>query len=151
MTLIRFKPDTAELASVVQPSDLLRDFMDLHFPFLPNGRAERNQWSPALDVYHDEEAFTVTLEAPGLKREDFRISYHDGALTVAGERKQEEESKGKNCFRRERLFGRFTRSVNLPTEVKPDAIVASYKEGVLTVTLPKAEAAKPRQIEINAN
>ena len=151
MTLIRFKPETAEAAPVLQPSDLLRDFMSLHFPFFPKEKAGMNNWSPALDVHDDKEAFTVTLEAPGLKKEDFEISYHDGVLSVAGERQQEKETADKNYFRRERLFGRFTRSVSLPAEVKPDAVTATYKDGILTVMLPKAEVAKPKQIEVNVN
>ena len=151
MTLIRFKPETAEASPVLQPSDLLRDFMSLHFPFFPKEKAGMNNWSPALDVHDDKEAFTVTLEAPGLKKEDFEISYHDGVLSVAGERKQEKETADKNYFRRERLFGRFTRSVSLPAEVKPDAVTATYKDGILTVMLPKAEVAKPKQIEVNVN
>lgn len=151
MTLIRFKPETAEASPVLQPSDLLRDFMSLHFPFFPKEKAGMNNWSPALDVHDDKEAFTVTLEAPGLKKEDFEISYHDGVLSVAGERKQEKETTDKNYFRRERLFGRFTRSVSLPAEVKPDAVTATYKDGILTVMLPKAEVAKPKQIEVNVN
>lgn len=151
MTLIRFQPETADQSPVLQPGDLLRDFMNLHFPFFAKEKAGMNNWSPALDVHDDKEAFTVTLEAPGLKKEDFEISYHDGVLSVGGERKQERETKEKNYFRRERLYGRFTRSVSLPAEVKPDGIAATYKDGILTIILPKAEEAKPKQIEINVN
>jgi len=131
------------------PSDMLRDFMNLHFPFFPGEKAGMNTWSPALDVHDDKESFTVTLEAPGLKKEDFEISYHDGVLSIAGERKQEKEAKEKNYFRRERFFGRFSRSVSLPADVQGDKIGATYKDGVLTVTLPKAEEAKPKQIEVS--
>lgn len=151
MTLIRFNPEKAVPAPALEPGDLLRDFMNLHFPFFPKEKAGMNHWSPALDVHDDREAFTVALEAPGMKKEDFEISYHDGVLSIAGERKQAKESKEKNYFRRERLFGRFTRSVSLPTDVKTDAIAANYKDGVLTVSLPKAEEAKPKQIEVNVN
>lgn len=151
MTLIRFNPEQAVPAQAVEPGELLRDFMNLHFPFFPKEKAGMNHWSPALDVHDDKEAFTVTLEAPGLKKENFEISYHDGVLSIAGERKQVEEAKEKNYFRRERLFGRFTRSVSLPTAVKPGAVTANYKDGILTVTLPKAEEAKPKQIEVNVN
>jgi len=151
MTLIRFNPEQAVPAPAVEPGELLRDFMNLHFPFFPKEKAGMNHWSPALDVHDDKEAFTVTLEAPGLKKENFEISYHDGVLSIAGERKQVEEAKEKNYFRRERLFGRFTRSVSLPTAVNPGAVTANYKDGVLTVTLPKAEEAKPKQIEVNVN
>lgn len=151
MTLIRFNPEKAVPAPALEPGDLLRDFMNLHFPFFPKEKAGMNHWSPALDVHDDKEAFTVALEAPGMKKEDFEISYHDGVLSIAGERKQAKESKEKNYFRREPLFGRFTRLVSLPTDVKTDAIAANYKDGVLTVSLPKAEEAKPKQIEVNVN
>ncbi len=149
MTLIRFQPTKANAPSELAPGDLLRDFMNLHFPFFPKEKAGMNTWSPALDVHDDKDAFTVTLEAPGLKKEDFEISYHDGALSIAGERREERESKDKTYFRRERFFGRFARSVALPAGVKADAIGATYKNGVLTVTLPKAEEAKPKQIEVS--
>ena len=149
MTLIRFQPQSVEAAPTVTAGDMLRDLMNLHFPFFPKERAGMNTWSPALDVHDDKEAFTVTLEAPGLKKDDFEISYHDGVLSVAGERKEEKETKERNYFRRERYFGRFSRSVSLPADVKADKIGAAYKDGILTVTLPKAEEAKPKQIQVN--
>ena len=108
-----------------------------------------NTWSPALDVHDEKDAFTVTLEAPGLKKEDFEISFHDGVLSISGERKEEKEAKERNYFRRERYFGRFARSVSLPADVKADKIGATYKDGILAVTLPKAEEAKPKQIQVN--
>ncbi len=151
MTLIRFKPESADVSPAQSPGDLLRDFMNLHFPFFPQEKAGMNTWSPALDVHDDKDAFTVTLEAPGLNKEDFEISYHDGVLSIAGERKEETETKERNYFRRERFFGRFSRSVSLPAEVQPDKVTAAYKDGVLTVTLPKAEKAKPKQIEVSVN
>lgn len=151
MTLIRFNPERVEQTQALQPSDLLRDFMNLHFPFFPKEKAGMNHWSPALDVHDDQDAFTVNLEAPGLKKEDFEISYHDGVLSIAGERRQEKEAKEKNYFRRERSHGRFTRSVSLPAEIKADDIAATYKDGILTVTLPKAEEAKPKHIKVNVN
>jgi HSP20 family protein len=151
MTLIRFQPQTADLAPALAPADLLRDFMNLHFPFFPKEKAGMNTWSPALDVHDDQESFTVTLEAPGLQKSDFEISYHDGVLSIAGERKEQKETKERAYFRRERFFGRFSRSVSLPADVQADRIAASYTDGVLTVTLPKAEEAKPKQIEVSVS
>ena len=150
MTLIRFKPESAAVPSVTAPVDLLGDFMNLQLPFFPMEKAGTNQWSPALDVFDDKDTFTVTLEAPGLKKEDFEISWHDGVLSIAGERK-EQNSCERTCFRRERFYGRFSRSVSLPADVQADKINAAYKDGVLTVTLPKAEQAKPKQIEVSIN
>lgn len=149
MTLIRFKPETTDTSPALSPGDMLRDFMNLHFPFFPAEKAGMNTWSPALDVHDDKDAFTVTLEAPGLDKKDFEISWHDGVLSIAGERKEEKETGDKTYFRRERHFGRFSRSVALPADVKADAIGAAYKDGVLTITLPKAEEAKPKHIEVS--
>ncbi len=149
MTLIRFKPEAAEVAPSATPGEMLRDLINQHFPFLPMERAGMNTWSPALDVHDEKDAFTVTLEAPGLKKEDFEISFHDGVLSISGERKEEKEAKERNYFRRERYFGRFARSVSLPADVKADKIGATYKDGILAVTLPKAEEAKPKQIQVN--
>jgi HSP20 family protein len=149
MTLIRFQPEGADLSPALRPGDMFRDFMNLQFPFFPPDQAGTNTWSPALDVHDDQDAFTVTLEAPGLKREDFEISWHDGVLSMAGERKEEKETEAKNCFRRERFFGHFTRSISLPSDVQSGKIAAAYRDGVLTVTLPKAEAAKPKHIEVS--
>lgn len=134
-----------------RPGDMLRDFMNLHFPFFPQEKAGTNTWSPALDVHDNKDAFTVSLEAPGLKKTDFAISWHDGVLTIAGERKAEKDGAERHCFRRERFFGRFSRSVSLPADVQCDKITAAYQDGVLTITLPKAEQAKPKQIEVNVN
>jgi HSP20 family protein len=149
MTLIRFQPESADLTPAPNPGDLLRDFMNLHFPFFPREKAGMNTWSPALDVHDEKDTFSVNLEAPGLKKEDFEISWHDGVLSIAGERKEAKESTERNCFRRERFFGRFSRSISLPADVQADKITAAYQDGVLTVTLPKAEGAKPKHIEVS--
>ena len=84
-----------------------------------------------------------------MKKEDIKLSLHDGVLTVSGERKHEGEKKDKQSFRSERYFGKFQRSVSLPTLVAVSGVKASYKDGILTIELPKAEEAKPRQIEVS--
>jgi HSP20 family protein len=105
-------------------------------------------WFPAVDVYEDKDNLLVKAELPGLKKEDIEISLHDGFLTVAGERKGEEKHKDAGVYRTERWTGRFHRTISLPCRVEADKINATYNEGVLTVTLPKAEEAKPKQIPI---
>lgn len=149
MKLIRLQSQPAEVPAALAPGELLRDFMNLHFPFFPTERAGMNVWSPSLDVYDDKDAFVVALEVAGLRKEDFEISFHDGVLSIAGERKAEESKEGSTCFRRERFYGRFSRSVAIPAAVQSDKITAAYKDGVLTVTLPKAEEAKPKQIAVD--
>lgn len=108
-------------------------------------------WNPALDVYQDKDNITVTVELPGLNKDEIDISIHEGALIISGERKQESEKQDSETFRSERFFGRFQRSVRLPSAVNADKVTANYKDGVLTVVLPKTEEAKPRQIAVNAS
>jgi len=105
-------------------------------------------WSPALDVYQDKDHVYVKVELPGMRREDIDISLQDGSLTISGERRQESEAREGETFRSERFFGRFHRTVALPTEVTADRVTATYKDGILLVQLPKSEEAKPKQIEV---
>jgi HSP20 family protein len=108
-------------------------------------------WSPALDVYENKDNFTVVAELPGVKKDDVHISLQDGRLTVTGERKVEESLETAEVYRSERFFGRFERTLALPTGVAADKVSAKYQDGVLTITLPKTEAAKPRQIDVSVN
>jgi HSP20 family protein len=108
-------------------------------------------WNPAVDLYEDKDNVFVKAELPGLKKEDIDVSLEDGVLTISGERKSEEKVEGKEARRSERFYGQFRRGITLSSEVKADQVTATYKDGVLTVTLPKVEAAKPKQIEVKAN
>jgi|SRR5208282_1671952 len=108
-------------------------------------------WSPVLDVREDADNFVVRAELPGLKREEIEVSLHDGALVIAGERKAENVEEGVEVHRQERYYGKFQRALTLPTPVAAEKIKAQYKDGVLTVTLPKVEEAKPKQIDISVN
>ena len=108
-------------------------------------------WNPPLDLYDNKESFVVTLELPGLKKEDISLSLHDGVLTVSGERKFEAQAAKGGSFRTERPHGKFERSIGLPSRVNPEGVTAAYKDGVLTVTLAKAEEAKPRHIEVSVS
>jgi HSP20 family protein len=108
-------------------------------------------WTPAFDVYEDKDKFTVKVELPGMKREDIDISLDGNTLTVAGELKEEEEHKEADTYRAERFFGRFQRSITLPQPVDPNRINATYKDGVLTISLPKTEESKRKQIEVKAS
>jgi HSP20 family protein len=107
--------------------------------------------NPALDVYEDDDNVIVKAELPGMKKEDIEVSLHNGALSIAGERKREEKLQDIETYRSERFVGRFHRSIALPSEVKADQVAANYKDGILTITLPKVEAAKPKQIEVKLN
>lgn len=108
-------------------------------------------WAPALDVHEDKDKFTVSLELPGLKREDINVHLEDGSLIISGERKEEVVNESTQVHRRERFYGKFSRALTLPTAVSADKVKAAYKDGILTVTLPKAEEAKPKQIDVSVN
>jgi HSP20 family protein len=108
-------------------------------------------WNPPLDVFQDKDHVFVKAELPGMKKEDIHISLHENTLTISGERKQEREVKEGESFRSERFFGRFHRSVTLPVPVQSGAVKAQYKDGILAVSLPKAEEARPKQIEVQVS
>jgi len=108
-------------------------------------------WTPALDVYEDKDRYVVKAELPGLKKEEIDVSLDGNTLSISGERKQEEERKEGDNFRSERYFGRFQRSLTLPAMVDGNKIQASYKDGVLSITLPKSEEAKPKQIQVKTS
>ncbi|MEI9960145.1 MAG: Hsp20/alpha crystallin family protein [Limisphaerales bacterium] len=108
-------------------------------------------WSPALDVYEDKDSFVIRAELPGLKREDIEVSLQDGALVISGERKSEKVEEGTEVHRQERFYGKFQRALTLPEPVAADKVKADYKDGVLTVTLPKTEEAKPKKIDVSVN
>jgi HSP20 family protein len=108
-------------------------------------------WSPALDVREDKDSFVIRAELPGLKREDIEISLQDGALVISGERTVEKVEEGVEVHRQERYYGKFQRALTLPEPVAAEKVKADYKDGVLTVTLPKTEEAKPKKIDVSVN
>jgi HSP20 family protein len=107
--------------------------------------------APAVDIYEDKDNYFVKAELPGMKKEDIEVSLHDGSLSISGERKSEQKWEDAEVHRAERFFGRFQRTVALPSPVEAGKIKAQYKDGILTVTLPKAEEAKPKQIDVQVN
>lgn len=108
-------------------------------------------WTPALDMYEDKDNLYVRFELPGMKREEIELSLHDGTLSITGERKGETNVKDAEVYRAERFFGRFQRTVTLPTPVVVDKVKAQYQDGILSITLPKAEEAKPKHIAVNVS
>jgi len=153
MALIRWqRPETARWDPFHQLSSL-RDEIDRLFESPFSALSEGLQpfmsgWSPALDLYDDKDNFVLKAEIPGMNKEDIEIQLHDGVLTLSGERKEEKKSEGGDIHRSERFVGRFQRTLTLPSQVDVDKVNANYQDGILTVTLPKSEAAKPRQIQI---
>jgi HSP20 family protein len=126
----------------------LRDEIDRLFESPVSRATEFLSWAPAFDVYEEKDNFVVKAELPGMKKEEINVSLHDGDLIISGERKSETKSEGTEVYRAERYFGKFQRTVSLPPTVAANNVKAEYKDGILTVTLPKSEEAKPRQIEV---
>lgn len=108
-------------------------------------------WTPAVDIYDDRDKYVVKAELPGMKKEDINITVEGNTLTISGERKEEEEHRERESYRAERFYGRFQRSLTLPARVDPNKIQANYKDGVLTVTVPKSEEARPKQIQVKTS
>jgi len=108
-------------------------------------------WLPAVDLYEDKDNLYLRAELPGLDKKDIDISLHDGVLALSGERKPDEKYKDAELYRSERFFGRFQRTITLPSPVSEERVKATYKDGVLNLVLPKTEAAKPRQIEVSVS
>jgi HSP20 family protein len=108
-------------------------------------------WAPALYVREDKDNYVVRAELPGLKREDIDVSLQDGALVISGERQDEKVEEGVEVHRQERFYGKFQRALTLPEPVAADKVKADYKDGVLTITLPKTEEAKPKKIDVSVN
>lgn len=133
--------------------NLGRDFDRLlETPFAALGREGlQAAFAPAIEVREDADTVTVALEVPGVERKDVSVTFHDGVLTVAGERKQEHEVKEGEYLRSERYYGRFERQVGVSVPIDADRIKATCKDGVLTVALPKSAAAKPKTIDIGVN
>ena len=117
---------------------------------LPDFWTSEQEWLPPFDVSETENEIIVKAELPGMDVKDIDIALTDGLLTIKGERKLEKEDKKENYHRIERQFGSFSRSLNLGEKVKADGIEAAYKDGILTVTLPKAEESKPKKIEVKS-
>jgi HSP20 family protein len=110
-----------------------------------------SSWAPACDVYETDKEIVVKAELPEVKKESVQVTFDQNVLTIRGERKFEEEIERKNHHRVERSYGEFMRSFTLPAFVDPTQINAEFNEGMLRVTIPKREAAKPKQVEIKTN
>ncbi|NOQ85825.1 MAG: Hsp20 family protein [Deltaproteobacteria bacterium] len=106
---------------------------------------------PAVDINEGDKAITLKADLPGIKKEDVHIDVNDGVITLRGERKFEKEDKRENYHRIERSYGSFHRSFTLPSTVDAEKIKAKYKDGILEVTLPKTEEAKPKSIPVEVN
>ncbi|MGE0642154.1 MAG: Hsp20/alpha crystallin family protein [Nitrospira sp.] len=105
-------------------------------------------WTPSVDISETEGEYQIKAEIPDVKKEDVKVTLEDGVLTIQGERKHEKEEKGKKYHRIERSYGSFVRTFSLPDVIDEDKVRAEFKEGVLNLSLPKSEKAKPKAIDV---
>lgn len=138
------------------PLSEFEDMMDRYNRFFGMNRSSgegrdlfrRSDWAPAVDIKETRQGFTIDAELPGMNRDDVKVTVHDRVLTIEGERKQEEETSDKKHHRIERFYGSFLRRFTLPDNVDESSVKASFKDGVLTLTLNKAEPQEPKAIEV---
>lgn len=105
-------------------------------------------WTPSIDIVEEDDKLRLTAELPGVDKKDVKINIQNNVLTIEGEKRQQNEDKKDNSHYSERFYGKFRRSFTLPAEVESEKVDAEYRDGVLTVTLPKSEKVKPRLIKI---
>ena len=144
-SLIRFTP-RYEMRRMQREFDRL---FDNFFPTHPsNGNGESAVWAPRTDLSETEDAYLINLDLPGLTKKDVEISFHDGTLSISGERWHEETEEDRTVVRVERSYGRFYRAFTLPQTAETESIEATFGDGVLNIRVPKVEEAKPRRIDI---
>jgi HSP20 family protein len=153
MALMRLNRTELPAWSPFRHLSVLRDEIDRLFESPLNALTSDSQqflsgWLPSIDLYEERDHLTLKAELPGMKKEDIEISLHGDVLTLSGERKEEEKFENAETYRSERFLGKFQRTLTLPVPVAADKVQAAYKDGILTVTLPKAEEAKSKQIEV---
>ena len=148
MTIVRYDPfrDLRTLQEEVNrlfSTNLTRAFGD-------DEGIGRGAWSPSVDIFENKDQIVVEAELPGMKQDDFDLSIENNVITLRGERRFEKTQEADNYHRVERSYGAFTRSFTLPQTVSGEGATAEYNNGVLRVTLPKREEAKPRRIQVTA-
>jgi HSP20 family protein len=149
MTIVRWEP-LREFSTLQNEMNRLFDTV-FDAPAPSSGSAATRRWMPAMDLVESGDHFVLRADLPGLAEGDVKIEIEDTTLTVSGERTPEHESPDEGWYRLERAFGPFSRTLQLPKGIDPEAVTASFDRGVLEVRIPKPEERKPRRIEIGAN
>lgn len=154
MAIVRFNP-VRDLLNVEREFNRLYKEFENRFGFKAARANEEDlntaNWMPLTDIYEDNENYRLKLDLPGINKEDVKISINRGVLSISGERKQENETSGYKFHRVERVYGKFYRSFTLPEKIKEDKIHADFSNGQLSIVIPKAEEAKPKEIQISVN
>lgn len=144
MSLVRWDP-FAELQSVFGP--LMSRATGLS-PRLSHNGDLTFEWSPSSDISETDKEYVIRAQLPGVRKEDIKVNLQEGMISIEGERRQEKEEKGEKYHRVESVYGSFARSFSLPDNIKADAVRSDYKDGVLTVHIPKVEKEKPKTIAV---
>ena len=138
-----------------QMNDLQREVNDLFEQFFPTRRSEGDEesyesalWAPRVDISETDDSHLIQMDLPGVSKDDVEVTVEDGVLKIAGERKRSREETQGDYSRVERSYGRFYRSFRLGQQVDPSNIEATHENGVLTISLPKAEESRPHKIDI---
>jgi len=149
MAIVRWEP----VRDLVSLQDRMNMLFSQSFRGINRGGSEEDwaqgAWSPAVDIYEKDGNIVLKAELPGIEAKDVDVTVENNILTLRGERQFDQEVQRENYQRVERSYGAFTRSFTLPTVVETEKIKAEFKDGVLRMTLPKKEEAKPKQISIN--
>ena len=152
MALIHWKPNAANWEPL-NSLESIREEMNRMFD--TSARCQNSLWgsafAPALDVVEEKDGFIVRADLPGLSKDDVSVAIQDNILTIKGDRKSDIEQTKGNIYRQERVYGQFLRTVELPLRVEAGKVQATFKDGVLTVSLPKSEEAKPKEIKVSLN
>ncbi len=119
-------------------------------PYAPRTEDSFGTWAPPVDIFEKHDQLVIRAEIPGVQKDDVDVRIENGVLTLHGERKQEAEFEEEKAYRMERVYGTFTRTFSLPTTVDSAKVTATYRDGVLEVSIPKVETAKPKKVEIQA-
>ena len=143
MTLIKWAPRPASIFDDMDK--MINNVFENDWNF--SVRSKTN-WSPAVDVKESDNSFTLTADIPGLTKKEVKVNITDGILSISGERKFEDEKENGNYHYRERRYGSFSRTFNLPETVNEEDISASFKNGILSIELPKHEVVLPKEREI---
>lgn len=150
MAIVRWQPFSTTMAAEREFERLFRDSFAA-FGGEREAEPSTRPWAPAVDIYETENSIVLKAELPGIDPKDVEVRVEDNTLYMKGERKFEKETKDENYHRVERSYGSFARSFSLPNSIDADKVVAEYKDGVLNLTLPKREEAKPKTIRINVS
>jgi HSP20 family protein len=144
MTLVRYRPMT----NLFNFRDEMNQLFDGFFRGAPDVNERFTTYGPDVDIRETDNDVLVSVEIPGMEQKDIKVSVRENVLTLKGEKKREQEFENTNYHLSERCFGTVERSFTLPTNIKADKVTATYTHGVLNVTLPKAEEAKPKEIAV---